>query len=160
MFNVYPKLPYRMVQQTAEGATKGKWYAKSVVLGTLTWDEFMDHVATHNSTFDKSVITAVMSLFVDTATEVMASGYKVRLGDLGSLRLAICAPTDPDDEGKNYVDDPKDFNPTANILAVKLAFSPNRATRYNLTRKVLANRSACYNVEKLAKNYSEVNQNV
>lgn len=147
MFSIYPNLPYRMVQDTREGGS-GKWYAKSVSLGTISWDQFITHVATHNSTFDKSAITAVMSLFVSTAEEVMASGYKVRFGDLGTLRLAICS----DGSGDIWAPTKEAFSISENIVATRLAFSPSRANRYNLSGTSLGGKSTFYNVEKMVKN--------
>ena len=66
-----------------------KCYARNQVRGTLTFDKFVKHIASHNGTFSRGAIKGVVSDTVNCLKELLLDGYKVKFGELGTFGLTI-----------------------------------------------------------------------
>ena len=66
-----------------------KWYAKAKHTDTVSFEELIDHMASHNIGFPRGVVQGVMMSFVDCLLELVAESKKVQLGDLGTFYLNI-----------------------------------------------------------------------
>ena len=66
-----------------------KVYATVQVDETYDLDAFARHIADHGSTYSRADVSAVLILAVDCMRELLLSGAKVDLGDLGTFRPAI-----------------------------------------------------------------------
>ena len=63
----------------------GKYYAKPVSQGTVNLDELASHISDHGSVYTRDVVVGVMTKMVDCINELLAQGYKVKLGELGTF---------------------------------------------------------------------------
>ena len=67
----------------------GKYYAKPVSQGTVNLDELAAHISDHGSVYTRDVVVGVMTKMVDCINELLAQGYKVKLGELGTFYNSI-----------------------------------------------------------------------
>ena len=95
----------------------GKYYAKPVSQGTVNLDELASHISDHGSVYTRDVVVGVMTKMVDCINELLAQGYKVKLGELGTFYNSIR------NDGKKAVEDPSKFD-VAQIAGVNLRFLP------------------------------------
>ena len=95
----------------------GKYYAKPVSQGTVDLDELASHISDHGSVYTRDVVVGVMTKMVDCINELLAQGYKVKLGELGTFYNSIR------NDGKKAVSDPSKFD-VAQIAGVNLRFLP------------------------------------
>ena len=100
-----------------KSSTYGKYYAKPVSQGTVNLDELAAHISDHGSVYTRDVVVGVMTKMVDCINELLAQGYKVKLGELGTFYNSIR------NDGKKAVDDPSKFD-VAQIAGVNLRFLP------------------------------------
>ena len=85
-------LKYRKVQrtpQTGENAGKPLWYATAVTDREMTFDEFVAHIATHNSPYSRGVVNGVLMDTLDCLQELILDGKSVRFADLGLFSLGM-----------------------------------------------------------------------
>ena len=94
-----------------------KYYAQPVSQGTVNLDELAAHISDHGSVYTRDVVVGVMTKMVDCINELLAQGYKVKLGELGTFYNSIR------NDGKKAVDDPSKFD-VAQIAGVNLRFLP------------------------------------
>lgn len=103
-----------------------KWYAKAKHTDTVSFEELIDHMASHNIGFPRGVVQGVMMSFVDCLLELVAESKKVQLGDLGTFYLNI---------NSKPADKYEDFNANVNIQGCGLRFTASQTTsKNNLTR--------------------------
>ena len=85
-------LKYRKVQrtvQTGENAGKAMWYATAVQDRTMTFDDFVSHIAAHNSPFSRGTVQGVLNDTLDCLKELILDGKSVRFGDLGLFSVGM-----------------------------------------------------------------------
>lgn len=116
-----------------------KYFAKPVSQGTVDLDELAAHIAEHGSVYTRDVVIGVMTKMVDCINELLAQGYKVKLGELGTFYNSIR------NDGKKAVSDPSKFD-VAQIAGVNLRFLPfggkKLGGKYNNTSTTRADRHA------------------
>ncbi|MBR5051794.1 MAG: DNA-binding protein, partial [Bacteroidaceae bacterium] len=69
--------------------TETKAYGTAQVHEILSFDDFCEHIAQHNSPFSKGAIQGVLTDAVSCLREQMLSGNKVKLGDLGDFYVEL-----------------------------------------------------------------------
>ena len=116
-----------------------KYYAKPVSQGTVNLDELASHISDHGSVYTRDVVVGVMTKMVDCINELLAQGYKVKLGELGTFYNSIR------NDGKKAVSDPSKFD-VAQIAGVNLRFLPfsgkKLGGKFNNTSTTRADRHA------------------
>ena len=68
-----------------KSSTYCKYYAKTVSQGTVDLDDLAAHISDHGSVYTRDVVVGVMTKMVDCINELLAQGYKVKLGELGTF---------------------------------------------------------------------------
>lgn len=84
-------LKYRLVQNQNEHQPEAykKWYIRAVQDRTLSFDDFVQHMADHNSPYSRGVIHGVLIDMLSCLQELILDGKSVRLGELGLISLGI-----------------------------------------------------------------------
>lgn len=88
-----------------------KFYASAQCKGVMNLDKFAKHIATHGCVYQRADIAAVLTMAVDCLQEMLMSGYKVELGDMGAFYLSLSS------EG---TDTAKEFNPAIHVKEVNV----------------------------------------
>ena len=123
----------------AKSTSYGKYYAQPVSQGTVNLDELAAHISDHGSVYTRDVVIGVMTKMVDCINELLAQGYKVKLGELGTFYNSIR------NDGTKAVTDPSKFD-VAQIAGVNLRFLPfsgkKLSGKYNNASTTRADRHA------------------
>jgi predicted histone-like DNA-binding protein len=85
-------IKYRKVKrtpQTGENAGKELWYATVVTDREMNFEEFVDHISSHNSSYSRGTVHGVMMDMLDCLKELILDGKSVRLGDLGLFSIGM-----------------------------------------------------------------------
>ena len=83
-------LKYRKVQNNnAQSIAYGKWYPQAVQDRQLDFDQFIEHVADHNSPYSRGTIQGVATDLLDCLKELILDGKSVRFGDLGLFSIGM-----------------------------------------------------------------------
>ena len=85
-------IKYRKVKrtpQTCENAGKELWYATVVTDREMNFEEFVDHISSHNSPYSRGTVHGVMMDMLDCLKELILDGKSVRLGDLGLFSIGM-----------------------------------------------------------------------
>ena len=85
-------IKYRKVKrtpQTGENAGKELWYATVVTDREMSFEEFVDHISSHNSPYSRGTVHGVMMDMLDCMKELILDGKSVRLGDLGLFSIGM-----------------------------------------------------------------------
>ena len=85
-------IKYRKVKrtpQTGENASKELWYATVVTDREMNFEEFVDHISSHNSPYSRGTVHGVMMDMLDCLKELILDGKSVRLGDLGLFSIGM-----------------------------------------------------------------------
>lgn len=69
--------------------TETKAYGTAQVRQVLSFDDFCQHIAEHNSPFSKGCIKGVLTDAVACIREQLLAGNKVKLGDLGDFYVEL-----------------------------------------------------------------------
>lgn len=134
-------LPYANYQCKNESSRyNGKWYARARHLKTLTFNQFIQHIAEHGSNFTRAEVAGVAYKMQDCLLELLLAGNKVQFGEIGTFYLSIQSKP---------ADTLQDFNVSEHIKGVKLNFAPNRANVNNLTAPSLLKLTRFINVQDL-----------
>lgn len=105
-------IKYRLYQDNREKSiNKGKWYARAVHERNVEFEDFVEHMAEHNSTFSRGTINGVLIDMLDCLKELVLDGKTVRLGDIGMFSVGI--NTLPSETAQ-------DFNVGKNVKGVHL----------------------------------------
>lgn len=88
-----------------------RFYASAQTNKTVSLDEFAKHISTHGCVYKRADIAAVLTMAVDCLKEMLLSGYKVELGDMGSFYVTFSS------EGTLTA---KEFNPDIHIKSVNV----------------------------------------
>ena len=75
--------------QTGENAGKELWYATVVTDREMNFEEFVDHISSHNSPYSRGTVHGVMMDMLDCLKELILDGKSVRLGDLGLFSIGM-----------------------------------------------------------------------
>ena len=85
-------IKYRKVKrtpQTGENAGKELWYATVLTDREMNFEEFVDHISSHNSPYSRGTVHGVMMDMLDCLKELILDGKSVRLGDLGLFSIGM-----------------------------------------------------------------------
>ena len=82
---------------------------------TLSTDELIDHIISHGSSFRKGDYKAIISTLAEAMAELMAEGYRIDLGEIGSFYPTL------DCKGADTM---ADFDPDKYIKAVNVNWKP------------------------------------
>ncbi|MBL1006185.1 MAG: hypothetical protein JJO71_21370 [Escherichia coli] len=85
-------IKYRKVKrtpQTGENAGKELWYATVVTDREMNFEEFVDHISSHNSPYSRGTVHGVMMDMLDCLKELILDGKSVRLDDLGLFSIGM-----------------------------------------------------------------------
>ena len=83
-------LKYRLYQDNRkDSVNKGKWYARAVQDRTMEFEDFVQHMADHNTTFSRGTIHGVLIDMLDCMQHLLLDGKSVRLGELGLFSVGI-----------------------------------------------------------------------
>ena len=90
---------------------KKKYIAIAVTGKTLSFEQFVDHIAAHNSPFSRGTIHGVLTDMLDCLQEKILNGESVRLGELGIVSVGI--------DGKS-ADSLEEWNVQQNVTGIHL----------------------------------------
>ena len=85
-------LKYRKVERTPQvgkDAGKKKFYATAVQDRTLEFEDFVTHIAEHNSPYSRGTVHGVLMDTLDCLQELILDGKSVRFSDLGLFSLGM-----------------------------------------------------------------------
>ena len=99
-------LKYRKVERTPQvgkDAGKKKYYATAVQDRTMEFEDFVTHIAEHNSPYSRGTVHGVLMDTLDCLQELILDGKSVRFSDLGlfSLGMSSRGGTADDNGGGN-----------------------------------------------------------
>ena len=135
------KLLTKKYQSTNQKSTTfGKWYGRIVHTETLSTEQFVNHICSHGSPFDRATITGVLVAACDCLVELVLDSKKVRLGDWGTFYLS--AETEPGDSAEEFTDD--------NVKKVHLRFLPNLKQSYPLDSVSMRGKASFADLNSLA----------
>ena len=95
-------------------------YGTAQTVKTMTLYEFAKHIAEHGSVYGRSDVQAILTMAVDCLREMLLSGYKVNLGDLGDFSVSL--------RGKG-VADANNYNPSVQVKKIRVNWSPGNLFR-------------------------------
>ena len=72
-----------------QGAGKELWYTTVVTDREMNFEEFVDHISSHNSPYSRGTVHGVMMDMLDCLKELILDGKSVRLGDLGLFSIGM-----------------------------------------------------------------------
>ena len=85
-------LKYRKVERTPQvgkDAGKKKYYATAVQDRTMEIEDFVTHIAEHNSPYSRGTVHGVLMDTLDCLQELILDGKSVRFSDLGLFSLGM-----------------------------------------------------------------------
>ena len=85
-------LKYRKVSRTPQvgkDAGKKKFYATAVQDRTMEFEDFVTHIAEHNSPYSRGTVHGVLMDTLDCLQELILDGKSVRLSDLGLFSIGM-----------------------------------------------------------------------
>ena len=113
------KILYKLVKNNnSKSAAYGKWYARAVSKETLTFREFIEHVISHGSVYDRGTVTGILTQMLDCLKELMLDSKKVKFGEFGTFYASIRS------KGAEELDK---FNVGEHITGVCMRFLPARS---------------------------------
>lgn len=92
-----------------------KYYATAQSNGTIPFQEFCEHVASHGCVYSKGDVQAVTEKVINCLKEKLLEGYQVDLGDLGKFSVSLSS------RGASEVET---FLPNSNITKVRARWKP------------------------------------
>ena len=94
-----------------EKDTPPRFYASAQTNKTMSLDEFSKHIASHGCVYKRADIAAVLTMAVDCLREMLLTGYKIELGDMGNFYISLSS------EGTLTA---KEFNPIHHVKSVNV----------------------------------------
>ena len=125
--------------KNAKSPAYNKWYGRFVYTETMSFDEFISHICSHASAFDRGTIKGVLTNAVDCLVELVMDSKKIWLSDLGIFYASANSEGEP-------VED--DFSVNT-VKKVHLRFLPNMKKSYALDSKSLREKASLRNIEDL-----------
>ena len=120
---------YKLYQNNSENfVNKGKWYARSVVMGkTIGLEELAEHMAEHNTPYSEGIIKGVLTDMINCIRELVLDGKAVKIPNLCIFSAGIKS---------TGTDNPDDFTPAACVSSVYLrSRATGRFTRQEVTKR-------------------------
>ena len=109
-------MKYKIVKETKPSlSTFGKYKAVAVHERTLDTKKIIEEVKERNGFLSEGTVEAVLIGLSEVINRHLRNGDKVRLDDLGLMKLEI---------ESDKVDAPEDFQPKKHIRGVRLHFLP------------------------------------
>ena len=90
-------------------------YGTAQTVKTLSLYEFAKHIAEHGSVYSRSDVQAILTMAVDCLREMLLSGYKVNLGDLGDFSVSLRS---------KGVEDANNYNPAVLVKKIRVIWTP------------------------------------
>ena len=136
------KLIYRtkVIKNSKNSDLDGKVYAKAVTTETLSFQDFINHVISHGSMYDRGTVHGVLIQMVDCMKELMLDSKKIWLGDLGVFYLSL--------KNKSAAD-LDSFNINDNVVGVRVKFRANQGKTAGLDSKSIRKQAKFINIEVL-----------
>ncbi len=133
------KLIYRtkVIKNSKNSDLDGKVYAKAVTTETLSFQDFINHVISHGSMYDRGTVHGVLIQMVDCMKELMLDSKKIWLGDLGVFYLSLRNKSAADLESFSIAD---------NVIGVKVSFRANLGKTAGLDSKTIRKEAKFINV--------------
>ena len=137
------KLIYRtkVIKNSSNEFLDGKVYAKAVSTETLSFQDFINHVISHGSVYDRGTVYGIMMQMVDCMKELLLDSKKIWLGDLGVFYLSL---------KNNSATELEEFNVSENVIGVKVRFRANMGKTAGLDSKTIRKEAKFINVNTLA----------
>lgn len=111
-------LRYRIIKnQIKTSPAYGKYYGK-LLHEILTYEEFIEHLAAHNTSFTEGTFQAVLTDTMNCLRELLLLGKAVRLGDMGIFSLG--AITEGTETAKDIDKEHKTGFHVANIKGLRV----------------------------------------
>jgi len=106
---------YRLYQNNNKTSkTYGKYYGRSVMLGTLKTEDIANLIQ-QNCTVKKSDVVAVLKELVDVMNEYLNLSYALKLEGLGTFKVGLKTQA---------ADSVEEFAPSSNIVGCRINFLP------------------------------------
>ena len=136
------RLIYRTktIVNSKDADLNGKVYAKAVTTETLSFQDFIEHVISHGSVYDRGTVQGIMLQMVDCMKELMLDSKKIWLGDLGVFYLSLKNKSAADLES---------FNISENVVGVRVRFRANQGKTAGLDSKSIRKQAKFINIEVL-----------
>ena len=136
------RLIYRTktIVNSKDADLNGKVYAKAVTTETLSFQDFIEHVISHGSVYDRGTVPGIMLQMVDCMKELMLDSKKIWLGDLGVFYLSL--------KNKSAAD-LDSFNISDNVVGVRVKFRANQGKTAGLDSKSIRKQAKFINIEVL-----------
>ena len=91
-----------------------KWYARATVNDVITTEQIAYKIQ-QNCSVKKSDVKAVLDEMVEVMTEALQDGKRVKIGGIGSFKIALSSKPS---------DNREDFNARQCIYGLRVAFNP------------------------------------
>lgn len=99
MAKLYGNLKWKRYSKKLPGKERAQYFVKSQPQGTMEFEDFISHMAQHNSPYSRGVIQGVVTDMLDCLQELILQGKTVRVGELGLFSCSINSKgTDTADE--------------------------------------------------------------
>lgn len=95
-------------------------YGTAQTVKTLSLYDFARHIAEHGSVYGRSDVQAILTMAVDCLREMLLSGYKVNLGDLGDFSVSLRS---------KGVEDANNYNPAMQVKKIRVIWTPGNLFR-------------------------------
>ena len=131
---------YRLYQNNSENfVNKGKWYARSVVMGKMVGlEELAEHMAEHNTPYAEGIIKGVLTDMINCIRELVLDGKAVKIPNLCIFSAGIQSKP---------ADTVKDFNVQQHVKGVYLRTrTTGKFTRDEITKKANLRELSKYDV--------------
>lgn len=106
-----------------------KWYAIPVSAGTMTVDEVAE-VTTRNTTLSRGELKNSLEALSESTPAMLLSGFSVRIGELGTLRLSFSS---------SGVQDIDQFDAASMIKNPKILFTPSKELKDAISKASFEN---------------------
>ena len=80
---------YTVIQSNRKGATKDKYYGRSVHTETIDLDALADHMCKHNCPYSKGQIKGLITDMVSCLKELVLEGNSVKIPNLGIFSCGL-----------------------------------------------------------------------
>ena len=119
---------YRIYQDNRKEVGTHKFYARTVMVGTLDTKELSQHMSEHGAPYTADVIYGVLEKFRNCMIEQLLNGNKVKIDGIGTFYLNVRS-TGAESEDK--------FSCAENIKGIRIRMLPEGAKGEDVTSKSL-----------------------
>ena len=105
---------------TSADKAEVRFYAYPQVGSVMTFEQFAEHVVSHDSKYHKGDVLAVVVEVMRCLKEQLLNGKRVQLSDLGVFSLKLSGPGAPS---------MTDFNTQTNITTIEVRWTPGKNFR-------------------------------